>query len=341
MSQRFLFVAVEVGAVRYLEPLWIRWLTENDNSNWRVILGNQAAKYIEDSGLVDTLPILTTGSEWTEDVTRAVLEFAPTSLVISAGDHHPLEETAIHFGRLQNIPTAQFIDSWYGYRRRFAYESGWTVADEIFVIDERAKREGVADGLPSDRLTIIGHPSWENSPRLPAAPRDHVLFLGAPVKFNYGRDLGYDEEDSWNVVLEARKLRPDLFEKLWYGKHPLQAGIDRSNVEPAILSQDSMTTLANAGTVLGMFSAPLVDAFLNNRLVVSVQPNFTSSDFCPLSRHQHIRRVATAPELVAAMLEEPGDTSELANNLSCSTDRLERWLKKEVVPTPRPEAFRT
>ena len=111
-----------------------------------------------------------------------------------------------------------------------------------------------------------------------------------------------------------------------YGVHPAQGTIDADAVAPAILTHDSVAALQQCGTVLGMFSSPMIDAYLGGRTVVSVQPNLRGQDRSPLSRHGRIARVGDAEALVAALERAPGATETLAATLRGSTDRLDAWL---------------
>ena len=331
MPPPILFVVVETGAARFAAPLWRRWLNEDGGAAWRVVLGPMAARYLADSDLGRGLPVLAETSATTDDMESLLGGWRPRGVLASAGDHYPLEAAAADYARTCGVPSAQFIDTWTNYRRRFAHPNGAILPDHIAVIDERAAAEAVAEGLPFEKLRVIGQPTWENSLMPPAAPREQVLFLGAPMVRDFGDALGYDEWTSWAVVLEAARRFPDLFERLWYGKHPGQTDVDAARLGPATLVEDSLQLLAHAGSVIGMASSPMVEAFLAGRNVVSVQPNAVGPDLCPLSRHGRIPRADTPESLAEALGADPLQSGDLAASLRGSTDRLDRFLKDVLI----------
>jgi len=226
---------------------------------------------------------------------------------------------------------AQFVDTWLNYRRRFRNLADVGLPDRILVVDEAARAEAAAEGLPADRLRIVGHPAWEESPALPPAPRARVLFLGAPVARDFGRSLGYDEWDAWDVVRAAAERQPDLVARLWYGRHPEQTEVPAERLGPALLHEDSMALLKETGTVIGMFSSPMVDAYLGGRRVISVQPGGSGPDPCPLSRHGRVPRVGTVAQLIAALRSDRSAADDLRAALRGSGDRLDGFLRTELL----------
>ncbi len=327
MTERLLFVVAEIGAARFIEPLWRRWLATQNDFEWRVVAAAEmAANYLLETDLANALPMLAPARLTDENLERRLGNWMPTAIVASAGDHYPLEAAAVALARDLAVPSAQYIDTWYNYRRRFEHSGGLVYPDHILVIDDLARREAVGDGLPPERMVVVGQPAWEHSPPLDWAPRDQVLFLGAPIRRDYGFSLGFDEETVWRVVLEAAEICPGKFRRLMYGSHPGQSTIISESVEPAVLVEDSMAALKQAGVVLGIFSSPMIDAYIGGRRVVSVQPNVGSRDYCPLSRHGRIARVGDARSLIEALDASFSEPSDFARALSGSTDRLEKWL---------------
>lgn len=322
--KRILFVAVETNAAAFLAPLLLRWHNRPEVKSWRLI----AAPYANEqfSRIADRVPRIVT--ENSPQGLAAALKglsaqnWEPEALVVSAGGH-PLEFAALE--ACKGLPRAQFIDTWTNYRRRFEGPSGMSVAERVFVIDDNAVREAEDAGLPRERMVVTGQPSWENVAPLPAAPRSRVLFLSAPVIDGYGSSLGYGERDCWQIVQQVRAERPDLVAELSFAPHPVEKHPDAAALAGAKLVRYDRSLLASIGTVIGMFSSPMIDAFLAGRVVVSVQPGAVGMDQCPLSRHGYIDRVGDAKALAAA-LEKPksADRERFAGAFRNSTDRLER-----------------
>jgi hypothetical protein len=321
-TPRILFVAVETNAAAYLAPLLLRWLNRADS--WRLVAGPYANREL--GRIADRVPRLETANspEGAAEAWRRLASdgWAADALVVSAGGH-PLEFAALD--RFRGLPHAQFIDTWTNYRPRFEGPSGLSVAERIFVIDGNAAREAAEAGLPAERMVMTGQPSWESIAPLSPAPRERALFLSAPVIEGYGSSLGYSERDAWRVVCEARASRPDLLADLSFAPHPIETMPDPHVLLGARLVRYDRALLETTGTILGMFSSPMVDAFLAGRTVVSVQPGAVGADQGPLSRHGHIARVGDAEGLVAALERPKAEGRErLAGSLRNSTDRLER-----------------
>lgn len=322
--KRILFVAVETNAAAFLAPLLLRWLDRPEVRSWRLIVAHHANEQF--SRIADRVPriVAENSADGLAPALKALAAqgWAPQALVASAGGH-PLEFAALEACR--GMPRAQFIDTWTNYRRRFEGPSGLSLAERIFVIDDNAACEAADAGLPRERMVVTGQPSWESVEPLPPAPRSRALFLSAPVTEGYGSSLGYSERDCWRVVQQLRIGRPDLIAELGFAPHPVERHPDAAALAGAKLVRYDRSLLASIGTVIGMFSSPMIDAFLAGRVVVSVQPGAVGPDQCPLSRHGYIDRVGDVTALAAA-LEKPksADRERLAAILRNSTDRLER-----------------
>jgi hypothetical protein len=328
LSETVLFVVAEIGAARFLLPLWRRWLATG-RGNWRVVLSTVAARYLESQGLGAGLPVAATLDQGASTLGDAVAGHEPHRMLVSAGFNHALETAAVDWARDRNLPVGQFIDSWMNYALRFTREGRLCLPDRIAVIDEMAANEAVEEGLPRGRLALVGQPAWEAARPLPPSPVGRALFLSGPVRAQYDDRLGYDEWSCWDLVLKARQLAPDLLPELWFGRHPVQTEITEAKVAPARLIAESTTALAEVGVVLGVFSSPMIDALIGGRRVISVQPGAIGRDMCPLSRHGRIRRVETAEELIAALREPVRGSAELGAALAGSLDRLERFMRSD------------
>lgn len=333
MVANVLFVTAEGGSARFLLPLWQRWLQTAPDIDWRIIAGDGAANLLRQEGIFDTLPILASTDRQNSNIAQWLTQWNPDALIASAGDGCALEKAAVALVRNRGGGTAQFIDTWYNYRRRFDFSDGLHLPDHILVIDQNAVREATAEGLPADRIHPIGHPWWESFPRWRPGPTNSVLFLGAPVRRDYENRLGYDETEMWQCVLDAAARAPELFETLWYGKHPEQNEADLREFGNGKLVANSMAIIGQAGTVLGAFSAPMVDAYLCGAKVISVQPHPQGSDMCPLSRHGRIDRATSADELIMALKRtRKKDPSELDLALRDSTGKVQNFILERLLP---------
>jgi len=332
MAAKVLFVAAEGGAARFLLPLWRLWLKAAPPLEWRIVVGDGAAKLLAQEGIFDRLPILASTDRRNGDVAPWLDQWPPDALLASAGDGCTLEQASVANIRHRGGRTAQFIDTWYNYRRRFVFPEGLCLPDNILVIDQNAAREAAEEGLPADLIHIIGHPWCEAFPRWRPGPVNSVLFPGAPVLRDHDCRLGYNEMDMWQCVRDAMNGAPELFETVWYGKHPEQAETDLPQLQNSMLITNSMEIIEQAGTVLGAFSAPMVDAYLCGAKVVSVQPHPKGSDMCPLSRHGRIERATSAEELISAMMDTTeGDRTDLDQAVRNSTNNVENFILEQLL----------
>ena len=61
----------------------------------------------------------------------------------------------------RNVFSISFIDHWVNYRKRFEVGNIVYYPDEILVINEVAKRQACAEGLPEDRIRISSNPYYD------------------------------------------------------------------------------------------------------------------------------------------------------------------------------------
>jgi len=330
---KLLIVVVETNAANYLAPLlskWTRCPGDAPPIDWHVFAASYAAKRF--SAIDSSIPF--TNVDNSQDGWAAAFEALKNSAwnaqaLLTSAAGHPLEFAAME--GMDDAPKIQFIDTWTNYRRRFEGPDGLVIGDAIFVIDEHAVNEAIAAGLPGERMVITGQPSWESIPPFGTPPPHSVLFLSAPVLQGYGRFFGYDENDCWDVVRRAKQAAPSLFEQLFFAPHPVEPPPSLTKLDGATLISYDLSILEKVGTVLGMFSSPMIDGFLGGRNVLSIQPGAIGEDACPLSRHGYITRVGSPEHLVQAMqTATPNNNKKLMGTLESSTSRLEAAITKGI-----------
>ena len=319
-------VLVDTAAAEFLRPLIEEWIAEPPDFDWEIAAGPAAAKVFSEIASLPKAAMATIdpkasapefGFEQTEN--RLI-----TALVVSAASW-PAEFTAIRAARRGGLRILQVIDNWYGYRRRLWDGRELVLGDRLLVIDEIAKREAEAEGLPGERLAAVGHPAWEKiGPLAPSTSKD-VLFLGAPIARDYGTSLGYTEHDSWAMLQAARKSRPDLFGRVLYAPHPTMDLPD--DLGDAEVVRYRRELLGEIGAVAGMFSAPLVEAVLARRRALTLQPGATVVDMCPLSRHGLIPRIGSVEQVIAGLTASPPDPEQFARSLRASGSRVAGHIK--------------
>jgi hypothetical protein len=220
-----------------------------------------------------------------------------TGVVVTSTSYKPAERVALEWATQRGIPTVQLIDSWYDYRRRIELTNQpGAMPDEIWVFDDVAKADAVAEGLPGERICAVGHPAWEAVPPLPAASSAEILLIDQPVSSDIGQRLGYTETEFFDLVRSGLGNNPPPT----LAMHPRRPESDRSASGFRIV-RNTREAAKSCDTVIGMFSSFLIEAFLAGRRVVSVQPNAKGEDFCILSRLGLVPRVTAAADLAPAL----------------------------------------
>ena len=318
-------VVAEIGAAVFLEPIFSEWLTGcGPGIPWHVVAGPPAARRL--AATFDKRLPISVVENTNVDVSPLISQ--ASALLVSAGCNRLMESHALRHAKTLNIPTLQFIETWYNYRRRFQVGGELLMGDCVMLIDEVAFAEAVDEGLPIEKLTIAGQPAWERAcSNLPEAPEGHVLVLGSPIRELLNGQLPYDQVTCWDLIVSASERRPDLFKHLAYAPHPEERWFP-SGVQ---IIHDSVTALLDYSIVLGSFAAPMIDAYLGGRVVASVQPQATHTDFCPLSRQRLVPKVGNVDDLIHAISMNPVSSDALRMTLAGSLSRVQACIHKNLV----------
>lgn len=221
----------------------------------------------------------------------------------------PVEVAALSAAAAYGVRTVRIVDVPYNHAERLRDSAPPGVTgDVIAVISAHDGIHELPGGISREQVTAVGHPGWERvDPASPADPRA-MVFLSQPITADgFGR-FGYSETAAWSLVLEARQARPDLFESLIWAPHPREAAPDTMPPGCDGIADTTEAALQECGTVFGIFTAALTDAFLMGRRVVPVQPALPSDDFCALSRAGWVARCGSLADVIAT-LETPVATS--------------------------------
>lgn len=201
----------------------------------------------------------------------------------------------------RGIPSAAIIDQWQNYAIRFSGEAEAErlayLPDRIMVMDDLARCEAIASGLPAERLVVTGQPAFDSILRehwaLPSPDElraAHGLPVACPlvtfVAERLGRDfadsLGYDEVSTLEFLggaldaiaavtgplTLAVKLHPqntmDQFD--WaVGRWPrVEVHLFAREITPRRM-------IAASDLVVGMSSVMLVESILVGRPTVSIE----------------------------------------------------------------------
>ncbi|MEQ8603695.1 MAG: hypothetical protein RIB45_10275 [Marivibrio sp.] len=326
---KLLVLPVEAGAAAFLKPVLAAWETASPGFDWEVGLTDRSAASLS-GALRRGRAVGSVLDRLDAAAGAAFIERArPSALLISAGGW-PLEHAAVRAARSLGVTVLQFVDTWYGYRRRLVDDAGLNAPDRLLLIDGFAAREAREEGLGELATELVGHPHWGKVARLPPTERRRTLFVGAPVVRDYGASLGYTEGSCFDLLRAAQEARPDLIAHIEYAPHPeqneddLPEGVRISRYDPRRLGED-------VDQLVGMFSSPLIDAYLSGRRSVSLQPDAVGPDLYPLSRRGLAPRAGTLQDLIAALSLPPPDPTALRWDLQGSVERFANAVRKHLV----------
>jgi hypothetical protein len=324
-----LVLPVEAGAAGFLKPVLAAWEAAAPGFSWEARLTDRSAAALDGVLTEGRAPGPVLDRQDAGAAAALIEAVRPSVLLVSAGGW-PLEHSAVRTARARGIPVLQFIDNWYGYRRRLVDGEALNAPDTLLLIDAFARREAADEGLADIPTALVGHPHWGGVASLPPTESRRTLFIGAPVVRDYGTSLGYTESRCFELLLAARDARPDLIEAIEYAPHPeqqaadLPEGVPISRYDPSRLADD-------IGQVVGMFSSPLVDAYLAGRRSVSLQPGAIGPDLCPLSRRGLAARARSVEDLVGALSDPAPDPSALRAALAGSAQRFADVVRSRLV----------
>jgi len=246
------------------------------------------------------------------------------SCVIRSGGTKPIDALFAKRAKKAGCRLITVIDTWYGFGARYQGEhwSGMGVPDdEIWLIDAFARQEAIEQGLPADRIQMLGHPGLEAAPiQRPAAPLQSVLLLGSPIAERLG-GRPFHQSRCWDIVRQAMKIAPSCIASVLYRPHP----DEQWRPSGCEVASDTESAIDRCGTVLGSFAAPMITAYLGGRTVLSIQPvQGEGMIAAPLARMGLIETVSDAEELLAALSKFPCEDgrARFAGRLAGSARRV-------------------
>lgn len=236
------------------------------------------------------------------------------------------------------IPSIAVLDQWMNYGVRFSRFNVSRIAEyewerthpylptRITAIDEFAKSEMIAEGLPSERIVVCGQPYFETlfasrgdesamesfCRRNEISPDDFVLvFASEPLSKVYGQEtasLGYDERfifmSFMNAVQEIAGHSPRRV-VLVIRPHPkeeennlLQIAERSAAVRWFVDNKSAAWTLMNrADLVCGMSSMFLIESVLLRRPTMSIQLGLRRPNPFVLDRRGILKSIVTVSDL--------------------------------------------
>jgi len=96
--------------------------------------------------------------------TEIIDDFKP-NYIFSATSINDFEHQWRISAEKNKIKTVAFIDHWTSYYERFSFQGETVFANEIWVINDIAKKEAIEAGIPEDLIIISGNPYYEKVKR--------------------------------------------------------------------------------------------------------------------------------------------------------------------------------
>lgn len=209
------------------------------------------------------------------------------------------EKLLWRWARERGVGAAAGLDQWQNYAARFSGVSPRErlayLPDVVLVMDEDAREEAVADGLPAERLRVAGQPALEETAalrktldraaarkRLGAAPRDFLVVFAAEAFKAHFDDLGFDEQTTAAFLIEtleavaprsrrAVRLAVKLHPQNRRGEFEARAAASKVPASIAGVEVTAPEAIRAADLVVGMTSIFLVQSVLMGVPTLSLQ----------------------------------------------------------------------
>ena len=318
MPKRILFAAGDPGGANAVRPVLSALAARN-----------HPIAVLDHGGLALGLPP-------SVPVVAADFRFDALCFGTSLKDAVPL--AAARAARDRGLPVLSILDNWVNYRSRLATDGLPPLIPDIYaVMDQKAKDEAVAEGIPAQCIAVTGHPNlaslsvdaeratgpwvqdFRQSLGLGVNGRGLAVFVNEPVTQDQGDGphnplwRGYTEATALAELaagLEGAPIdvaiiphpRDDLAQvaALWAR---VQGGC-RGRVVAGINGRDAVLA---ADRVAGMASILLYESWLVGRPTLSLQPGLVRDDLLSIaSRPGIILARQTGTDAVRRWLAQPG-----------------------------------
>ncbi len=244
------------------------------------------------------------------------------------------------------VMSLAILDQWINYGIRFSeypvtkmdmYLKSKThsfVPNRILVMDERAKKEAIMDGLDPEIIEITGQPHFEEvkkraeeikaeemlsvREKYGLSKKEDILivFASEPIKKDYGPGgrKGYDEDIIFEELLSAvDKVSAYSSGKIAivYRPHPREDVLSATRINECVIGKNTdvyvdhetepILLAASADAIVGMSSMFLIESTLMGKCVISAQIGLRGQDPYVLSRMGKAETITTLEGLCRAV----------------------------------------
>lgn len=198
----------------------------------------------------------------------------------------------------RKIPSYAYIDHYVLFKQRFQLRNANFFPDWILVIDERARNLAVSEGLPKDKIQIIGNPYYQfledykpkinknqflNSIGILDVKKALVVFAPEPLSNIDGKlKYGFDEMDA---CLEVKNIldQNNFSCNFIFKPHPNQ---DMKKLEGRLSDKfifldsdfDANLLIYHSDIVIGFFSNFLIEASIMRKKILRFHLSFVKND---------------------------------------------------------------
>lgn len=214
-----------------------------------------------------------------------------------------IEVKCINLCKLYGVTTVSILDYWSNYRMRFRCGNSdeYIFPTRLFVMDEIAYKESIADGIDKDILEVTGSPGLDKYVLLMESREGEatkkigdILFLSAPMLELYGDSLGYTEQSAFEEVLEVcDALGRDVRIKL----HPKDNDAMRNRYSYLEVGGTIEDVVPGFNVVIGMATMGLLHTYLLGVPIISYEPGLIGNDMCITNKLEITKRIDNRIEL--------------------------------------------
>ena len=244
-----------------------------------------------------------------EDLQTEIVKASPDVLLAGTSSGDSIDKKI--FQLLHGVPSVYVLDAWSNYAMRFSKQDTDLsyLPGAVCVMDELARQEMIAEGIPMERIHVTGNPYFEHFTEGITHDREDpraLLFISQPVRQTHGKHYGFDEYSVIADLIDViDKLPPDyhLFIRLHPKDSPNKYDAYTSS-HVSIASEDTLElSISIAGLVVGMFSPVLIQAAAAGKKVLSYEPGLIGPDPLATNRIGITRKVQNKNALYEVFTE--------------------------------------
>ena len=193
------------------------------------------------------------------------------------------------------------LDFWSNYRDRFRLADGYFYPDYFIVMDELARADAVADGIPAEITRVLGQPAFDKYLQASKGYRKRseragkLLFLSQPLSLSVKEDQGYNE---WTVLADCLQAADSFRLSVMVKFHPKDTPEFYAKYKKYEVKGDLFELLSEYDIVIGMNSIALLHACLLGCQAVSYQPNLQGKDYCMTNKLGLTKAVTSYEQLL-------------------------------------------